>query len=215
MSPSFLGWGEPPERHDCSFRGPHVGGLRLADPVVRAENPPSELVRIFHSLLLTGGVLTGVMAAASLRLRGDAIWIDAVTGSAKFQTTWLVISTAPRFEISALGRWVVDHEGGLTPDWCFVTRTHRNVFGEIVGRGCGHCPEISHLRSGDLDDAYVRAASDRLIGEFVRIMRQGSESERRQAIEAAYSRAIESRDQGIASGAGPPRRDSGGDRSAP
>ena len=57
----------------------------------------------------------GIVVMSSLPVRDDRIWIDPVSGSMKYQTSWLFLGLARRVERSAIERWIVTHEGPYRP----------------------------------------------------------------------------------------------------
>jgi hypothetical protein len=149
------------------------------------------MVRRF--LIASVAIVAGGLFAWNFPVRSDRIWIDPITGSMRGRTDWLFFSTPPRLEPSAIERWIIKHEGRYDPDWHMLTRAEKNVLGRTVARGCAAAPAIYPLHAGDLNDRYVSTATDSDIGEFVRVMKEGTGSERERAVEAACKGTIEGR----------------------
>ena len=120
--------------------------------------------------------------------RREMGWIDAVSGSMKHQTQWLlsdwiVFETRSVMERSALEEWIIEHEGIHRHDWRHVNGTRTTLWSREFGHD--QAPAIYQLRRV-LDD-YVRLASDEEIAEFVRQMRTGTEAEQEAAVEQAFA----------------------------
>ncbi len=145
--------------------------------------------RILIAILV---LIAAMLAAWIVPVRNDRIWIDSVTGSMKQQTCWFFVCQTSEEKPSAIEHWITQHEGTHKADWRFLSRTSKNLFGNVVSRGCALAPEIDPLHQADLNTSFVHAATDAEVREFVRTMRTGSPRERTRAVELACRKAVES-----------------------
>jgi hypothetical protein len=87
---------------------------------------------------------------------------------------------------SAIERWVVQHEGSHVPTWRRVSETKSTFFGLGLSVACWE-PPMFLLRAGEINDGFVETSTDEQITRFVQLMRTGSETEKREAIRAAFA----------------------------
>ncbi len=132
--------------------------------------------------------VAGLVLAVGLPFESSRGWIDPVTGSMKSQRRIFLIPVSTVVKTSAVERWVVRTEGGYTNRWKFL---HDTSSGVIWGRvhACSLAPEIYSMRTGLWDEEFVRRSSDAGIADFVRIMREGTHTEKEKAVESAWHHA--------------------------
>ena len=143
-----------------------------------------------HRRLYLSIIISAVAIALFPLHRNDLGWIDPVSGSTKHQIKLFGVSVSTVIEQSTLERWIVDHEGRYTNDWRFLHDTSSHlVYGKTYA--CGMTPEIYSLSKSELNDAFVRGSSDKEIAEFVKIMRTGTPSEQKLAVDQACEKALD------------------------
>lgn len=134
-------------------------------------------------------LVSGFYLASTLPYRRVVSRIDPVTGSMKYETRRFFVCVSRGTEQSAIERWILRHEGVYSSTWRSLSDT--SCFA-IDGPcfSCSRAPEIFPLRTGDLNDDFVRRASDAEIAALVRIMRGGTAAERERAVESACEKAL-------------------------
>ena len=115
--------------------------------------------------------------------RSFLCWVDPVTGSVKWQVRYFEIPISTQVTTSALERWILRREGRYSPRWQFVSDTSQTLFQTC--HGCGATPPIYPFHAGEVNDAFVRVASDSEIAEFVDIIRTGTLAQQEQAVDQA------------------------------
>jgi hypothetical protein len=132
-------------------------------------------------LTLTVLVFALPIAIVIVPPRHDRAWIDPVTGSMKSESSVLFITISSEIKESALQRWIIAHEGQYKNQWRFLHDTSRSALGTTFA--CGSTPEIYPLNAGsELNESFVRSATDATIADFVRVMRDGTPEERKRAV---------------------------------
>jgi hypothetical protein len=120
-------------------------------------------------------------------------WMDAVTGSRSVRTIGpLGIPLGTRVEVSALEKRLKRMGVAWVADWRFLSEEQASLLG--ASRGCGNAPEIYPLTSEM--KAFVEAATDQEIREFVRVMQAGTPAEQRAAVRAAEEKGLEAMKNG-------------------
>jgi hypothetical protein len=143
-----------------------------------------------RSLILTGLVFALPIAIIAVPPRHDRGWIDPVTGSMKTESGVLFITISSDVQQSALERWIIAHEGQYKNQWQFLHDTSQSALATTFA--CGSTPEIYRLNAGDeLNEGFVRSATDATIAEFVRVMRDGAPEDHKQAVDAACKIAFD------------------------
>jgi hypothetical protein len=143
-----------------------------------------------RSLPLTVLVFALPIAIVAVPPRHDRGWIDPVTGSMKTESSVLFITTSSDIKQSALERWISAHEGEYKNQWRFLHDTSRSALGTTFA--CGSTPEIYQLNASiELNEGFVRSATDATIAEFVRVMRGGTPEERKRAVGEACNIALD------------------------
>ncbi|APW59056.1 hypothetical protein [Paludisphaera borealis] len=138
-----------------------------------------------RSLMVLIAFVACVVLAMTYPVRSISTWIDPVSGSVKFETSWLFIPTRTRIETSELERWIVAHEGCHNPQWHFLNENYRLISGRFAGCGVGRTPKIFPIHAGDSNTRFVHVATDAEIVEFVRAMRSGTPDEQERAVDEA------------------------------
>jgi hypothetical protein len=139
-------------------------------------------------MLLVAAVVVAILFPCH---RNDLGWVDPICGSVKHQTQLFGLTLSTVIEPSALERWIVDREGKYTNSWSMVQDTSSHlVFGKVYA--CGTAPEIYPLSRIEFNERFVQSSTDTEIAEFIRVMRTGTLSERRQAVDKACDKTLES-----------------------
>lgn len=136
-------------------------------------------------------LLLALMIATTVPVYRSRTWVDPVTGSRKTQAAFLIFWTSPEVRQSEIERWIVRNEGAYLPRWRHLSTRSDSFFGGVAA-ACSLAPAIFPLGSGDRDLEFIRRSTDREIAEFVRIMRTGTEDEKKQAVEAAWEKILSS-----------------------
>lgn len=131
------------------------------------------------AVALLGGYL-------ALPYRTLTVWIDPVTGSIKTQKCQFPFFAQPVVTHSAIESWLVRNEGGYSPSWQCLSETSDTPFGRF--RGCSSAPAIYVFHSERKNILFVQMLSHQEIAGFVRVMRTGSEPQKRAAVETASAR---------------------------
>lgn len=141
-----------------------------------------------RKILIILGLLAAGFVAFFLPVRTDKSLCDPVTGSHKTQTFWFGIGLRPQYSWSGLEDWIAAREGGYESRWrCSYTLDY-NLFGILLVRGCS--PSSTDARvlgydGGEIGRRFVAKSTEAEIAEFIRIMRHGTDDERREAADAA------------------------------
>src|SRR5438128_297864 len=129
----------------------------------------------FRRQVLVAVVILVSLLAAFTTPHHELGWIDPVTGSMKRQTQWFGFSTSTMVDQSAIEKWIIRHEGRYSSHWAFLHDTSMTAWGRSVEFACAMAPDIYALHAGELNDEFVRGASEPEINEFLQVMRTGSE----------------------------------------
>lgn len=131
----------------------------------------------------------GIGIAAS---REHAGWIDAVSGSTRRQTIWMIGYEGPaRMRQSPLDHAYRRLQLGWKPDWRKIKGDGINFFTGSRVRSHGMAPPIYALLSPQLQSWYVASASDDEIRRLFETMTTGSIEEQKAAVEAAAERGLD------------------------
>lgn len=140
---------------------------------------------LISAVLMVAG---SVAVLSKMPLRTSRMWMDPVTGSTRHETTHFGFWSLPATETeSALARWAANHVKDHRPKWQFVSETKRGCLWTI--RGTGSMPPV-YLLHGRLGEVVVASTSDEELAALIEVLREGSDAEQRQAIEAAAAKAI-------------------------
>ena len=151
----------------------------------------SRLRRPLFVLILAALVLSTASFLFSLNVRQDLGWVDAVTGSEKYQTDWVFGMTTGRRTVPSPIELRLRKMGvTVQPDWRNVMGTYRNLFGNSTGHAHGWpAPAIYPFR-GDEQQGFVDTSSDAEILTFVRVMQSGTEPAKREAVDATVEKSL-------------------------
>ena len=129
------------------------------------------------------GVVVAVLLMLSVTVRERVMEVDAVTGSARFQSQWLGISMGWRHEASVLEKRLAERGVSWNADWRFVSARGSNLLGWRTQRSCGRLPRV---RCGSMD-AFVARATDEQLRGFVRAMETGTDQEQAAMVEECWN----------------------------
>jgi hypothetical protein len=152
------------------------------------------ILAMFRRSLIPIAVVIALLASLvvfNVPVQHNRGWIDPVTGSMKTESSLLFVTTSLEIKKSALERWIVVQAGQYVNDWRFLYDISRAVFGNVTAHACGLAPDIYALEARDLNDRFVSSATDEMITEFVRVMRNGTDSDRERAVDAACRIALD------------------------
>lgn len=150
----------------------------------------------FHRLrviIVIGFVLAGLVLAA-VRLgveREDMGWMDAVTGTMKYQTVWgsgdAVVRSDVKVTESALDRRLRAMGVQWEPQWRKVMGTRRSGFGIRVIYSHGRAPPIYFMAFGreEFLQTLLDGWTDEQVRTFVIILQIGTDDEQRAAVDSA------------------------------
>ena len=147
------------------------------------------MIRIVSWRVFLAIVVALLLLATLVPYRNDLGWIDPVTGSARFQTRRFLVPTSTIVHRSAIEDWIVRREGRYEANWKPIFDTSSKLLGRC--RACGMPPESYEV--GLFDKTFVRDSSDAEISKFVQIMRHGTKSERRNAVDALGEKVLKTR----------------------
>lgn len=161
------------------------------DYVSAEAQPPRRRLR-WRAWGLIALVLLVAMAAPVVTVRREESHMDAVTGSLRSRTVWILrFASGPQVDISPLEERLKRSRIAWSPSWQSMHSTHRNIFGGATCRECGTAPPIMQLRM--VMKEFAAASTDAELREFVRVMEEGSETQREAAVEAACEKGLRAR----------------------
>lgn len=125
-----------------------------------------------------------LVAASFVPVSTETCRVDPVSGSYRRDVTWLgIIHTTPDDHRSSLAKWIELHEGAYAPTWKPLSSHTYSLYGESLMCGASPSPAIcSVIGPGGVLDMFVANADDAAIGDFVNVMRNGTDEERDAAI---------------------------------
>jgi hypothetical protein len=150
-------------------------------------------MRTFTKLGLVATV--GLMAAVALvPVREQTFWVDAVTGTTKVRVTWIGrFEAVPVVTPSPLDARLRRAGVAWEPVWRNTAGSDASFLGLLLGLrgrlGHGQAPPIYPFR-GDMQEAYLSAASDAEVRALADVLRGEDEAAQRAAVDAAVDRAL-------------------------
>jgi hypothetical protein len=141
-----------------------------------------------RALLVIAGVLVILLFALVATPRHNLGWIHPVTGSMKSQTRWFGLVASTTIDQSAIENWIIRREGKYENSWARLHDPGSAIWGRSFA--CRRAASIYDLQAGEFNNAFLRLASESEIAEFVRVMRSGTDAEKRQAVKTACDKTI-------------------------
>lgn len=137
-------------------------------------------------------VVLVMMLSLFITIRTEMVWIDAMTGSCKYQTRWIFgIASTPRIEWSDLEKWRLRREGRVRNIyWQPVITKPKNWLGFQGTSYYMSQPPIYGLRN-ELMKIYVAISTDEQKAQFIHTMRYGTKEQQKLAVEDASNMLLD------------------------
>lgn len=142
--------------------------------------------RLWKWLSVVAGVGLVVVVLPTSPGRHEMAWMDPVDGAIRRQSTDYLGRSGPMVVTDTpLGRRFRAMGLSWTPDWRLLHDREISVTGRTLSRACGSAPPIYTLAGlPEVQEAYIRHASDDDLRQLLRILSTGDEQQQREAIEA-------------------------------
>ena len=131
-----------------------------------------------------------ILLCPLLMVRETTTWVCTVSGALKRQTVWFgSISSRPNIEQTALSTWIERNEGAIEYQWKYFGSLRTDPFRWTKAYGSGSAPPIYRMRRLLAD--FVRLSTEDELRDFVRIMRTGTEPDKKSLVREAADRTLE------------------------
>ena len=118
----------------------------------------------------------------SVEVSAHHSWTCSICGSHKFKEEWVFGGGANiESHCSELEKWINENQGGHIHNWCKMSGTGKNIYGQSVIYRCGSAPAIYSL--GSLLGDFVKLATAKEILSFIEVMENGDKDKQRKKVQ--------------------------------
>ncbi len=118
-----------------------------------------------------------------------SIHIDLITGSVKTNDWLFRVHVNTKLQETALAKWLRCREPNFQERWRFMSEWDEYVLGTV--RGCAPVvDDILFFSKPEVSEAFVSSSTDEELAEFIHVLRNGTQTERDQALRAASEKVL-------------------------